>query len=239
MSVVPGVTLLIRAALAAVLLSVGASKLANTKSFAILLVSLGVPVRQKLLLHLLAWVSPLLAVALGLVMVSGLWPTASNGLLLVLIGSFSVVVCITLCKKTQESHSGSASTSQLSSKDLARGVFLTVLAAVNLWGGTAYASQVNRLPGVIMLLVALLLLSTAAATRMAKTIASFKDELPLKASGSSSLQQLVMFDTIGQDTSFRHQQDRRWPQVAHKFNIVRYGDNCASVGTKRLANKVP
>src|SRR5712692_1193246 len=174
MGVVPGVTLLIRAALVAVLLSVGASKLANTKSFAILLIRLGVPVRQKLLLYILAWAIPLLTVGLGLVIVSGLWPTVTNSLLLLLMGSFCLAEVVALRRKPQEAGFASASNSQLSGKDLTRGAFLTVVAAVNLWGGNAYAAQVNRFPGVVMLLVAIFLLSVIAATQMTKTIATLK-----------------------------------------------------------------
>src|SRR6266700_735 len=90
---------LLRATLAAVLIAAGAAKLADTRSFAMTLIGLGIPVRHRRLVRSLALAIPFIEVGVGLTMVSGIFPTVANGCALVLLGSFSLVVLVALYKR--------------------------------------------------------------------------------------------------------------------------------------------
>src|SRR6266567_1458924 len=134
-SILQVIVLLMRASLAALLVAAGAAKLADTRSFALTLLGLGVPARQRLLTRGLALIIPLLEVGLGLAVVSGLWPPVINGAVLVLMGGFSAVVIIALRRKLHVACRcfGTLSDSQFSNKGLARSLLLTSVAAVVFW----------------------------------------------------------------------------------------------------------
>src|SRR5579862_4941762 len=85
-----------RDSLAAVLVAAGAAKLADTRSFAATLRGLGIPAGQEPLIRSLAVMFPLTEVVLGIAVVSGLWPTIINVLVVVLTCSFSLVVLFAL-----------------------------------------------------------------------------------------------------------------------------------------------
>jgi uncharacterized membrane protein YphA (DoxX/SURF4 family) len=74
-----------RASLASVLVAAGAAKLADVRSFAATLKGLGVPPRQEPLIRALAFFIPLVEVVLGIALVSGLWPTVTSSVVLVLM----------------------------------------------------------------------------------------------------------------------------------------------------------
>ncbi len=168
--------LLIRASLAAVLIAVGAAKLADTRSFATTLIGLGVPARQERLVRGLAFAVPLTEVSLGLGLVSDLWPTVINGAVLVLMCGFSIIVLVALRKAPHVACRcfGALSDSQFSGKGLARSLLLTVLAVVTWWSGNIYTPPFDRSPGAVILLVAGYLLFAAAAAQAAATIAAVK-----------------------------------------------------------------
>jgi len=65
------IMLFMRASLAVVLVAAGAAKLADTRSFAVTLMGLGVPVRRQLFLRGFAIIVPLTELALGLAIISG------------------------------------------------------------------------------------------------------------------------------------------------------------------------
>src|SRR5712692_871118 len=93
------IMLFMRASLAVVLVAAGAAKLADTRSFAVTLMGLGVPVRRQLFLRGFAIIVPLTELALGLAIISGLWPTIVNGAVFALMCGFSLVVIIALRRK--------------------------------------------------------------------------------------------------------------------------------------------
>src|SRR5260370_33416846 len=131
------IILLMRASLAAVLVAAGSAKLADTRSFALTLLGLGLPVRQRLLTRGLAYAIPLLEGGLGLTVVSGLWPLVINGAVLVLLCGFRLVVIFALSRKLNVACRcfGTLSDSQFSKQGLARSLLLTLLAVVVFWSG--------------------------------------------------------------------------------------------------------
>lgn len=171
------IVLLMRASLAAVLLAAGAAKLADTRSFALTLLGLGMPVRLRLLTRGLAYAIPLLEMVLGLAIVSGLWPLFVNGAVLTLMGGFSLVVIVALSRKLNVACRcfGTLSDSQFSKQGLARSLLLTILALVVFWSGTAYTASLGWSPGFALLLVAGFLIFALAAAQAAKTIAILKE----------------------------------------------------------------
>ncbi|HEX6479222.1 MAG TPA: MauE/DoxX family redox-associated membrane protein [Ktedonobacteraceae bacterium] len=171
------IVILIRTALAAVLIAAGAAKLAGTRSFATTIMGLGVPARRKLLIRGLALIIPLLELGLGIALVSGLWPVVVNSAVLVLMTGFSLIVIVALRRKLQVACRcfGTLSDSQFTSKGLARSLLLTVLAAVIFWSGNTYSLRFDGPSWAIMLLVAGFLLFALAAAQAAKTIALLKE----------------------------------------------------------------
>lgn len=171
------VLLLCRASLVAVLIAAGAAKLADTRSFAATLKGLGIPARQEWLVRGLAFIFPLVEVILGITIVTGLWPTVVNSLVLVLMCGFSLVVMVALRKKLHVACRcfGMLRESQFSARGLVRSLFLTLLAVVVFWGGRAYALQFSGSLLAILLLVAGFLLFAIAAAQAAKTIALLKE----------------------------------------------------------------
>jgi len=173
------VLLLCRASLAAVLLAAGTAKLADTRSFAATLIGLGVPARRQLLVRGLAFIFPLVEVILGIAIVTGLWPTIINSLVLMLMCGFSLVIVVALRRKLQVACRcfGMLSDSQFSARGLARSLFLTLLAVLVFWGGRLYSLQLTGSPAAILLLVAGFLLFALAAAQAAKTIAELKERM--------------------------------------------------------------
>jgi uncharacterized membrane protein YphA (DoxX/SURF4 family) len=171
--------LLIRTSLAAVLIAAGAAKLADTHSFATTLIGLGVPARRRIVVQRLALFFPLLEVAVGIATVSGLWPTLINGIVLILMGGFSLVVLLALRRKLAVACRcfGALSDSQFSRKGLTRSIFLTVLAVVVFWSGIAFPIQFEESPAATLLLVSGFLLFAVAAAHAAKTIAILKERI--------------------------------------------------------------
>jgi hypothetical protein len=175
--VLPVVILVMRAFLAAVLVAAGAAKLADTRSFASTLKGLGVPVGRGFLLRGLALAFPLLEVGVGIAVISGLWPAFIDGIMLVLMMGFSIVVVVALYKKLHVSCRcfGTLSDSQFSVKGLVRSLILTVLAGMVFLSGNVYWPVLNRPSGANILLVAGYLLFALAAAQAAKTIAILKE----------------------------------------------------------------
>lgn len=173
------IVLLIRASLAAVLVMAGAAKLADTRSFAATFIALGVPAQRTFLLRGLALCIPLMELGLGITMVSGLWPGIINGVVLVLLASFSIVVFIALRRKLHVVCRcfGTLSDSQFTGKGLLRSLFLTLLAGVVFWSENMYPLQLHVSPGATALLVAGFLLFALAAMQAAKTIAVLKERM--------------------------------------------------------------
>jgi uncharacterized membrane protein YphA (DoxX/SURF4 family) len=169
--------LLMRTSLAAILIAAGAAKLADTHSFATTLLGLGVPARQRLLVQRLALFVPLLEGGVGIATVSGLWPTLINGIVLILMGSFSLVVLVAVRRKRAVACRcfGALSESQFSPKGLARSSFLVVVAAVVFWSGRVFPIQFETSPAAAVLLVSGFLLFAVAAAHAAKTIAILKE----------------------------------------------------------------
>src|SRR5579884_1219355 len=89
-----------RAVLAAVLVAAGAAKLADVQSFVATVRGLGLPVRQEPLLRGLALLVPLVELALGVGLASGLWPTVINGLASLFMLALSVVVIIAYARSS-------------------------------------------------------------------------------------------------------------------------------------------
>jgi uncharacterized membrane protein YphA (DoxX/SURF4 family) len=173
------IILMMRASLAGVLVAAGAAKLADTRSFATTLMSLGVPVRRQLLIRGLAFIIPLMEVGVGMAIVSGFWPTVIDSIALLLMCSFSFVVIVALRRKLNVACRcfGTLSESQFSSKGLARSVLLTVLAAAVFWGGKTYKPHFDMAPGAILLLVAGFLLFGITVAQAAKSIAILKERM--------------------------------------------------------------
>lgn len=171
---------LIRALLVAVLIAAGAAKLADIRSFATTLTGLGVSVHQENLIRGLATTIPLVEMGVGIVAVSGLWPSVINGAVLVLMGGFSVVIIIALRRHLRVTCRcfGALSDSQFSGKGLARSLFLTALAVIVFWSGNTYSLRFDGPPGAVMLLVAGYLVLAAATVQAAKTIAAIKERMP-------------------------------------------------------------
>src|SRR5215469_11388729 len=124
------IALFMRASLAAVLVAAGAAKLADTRSFALTLVGLGVPVRWQQLIRGLAIIVPLMELGLGLALISGLGPTIVNSAVLALMCGFSLLVIIALRRKLNVACRcfGALSESQFSRKGLLRSLMLTAIA---------------------------------------------------------------------------------------------------------------
>jgi uncharacterized membrane protein YphA (DoxX/SURF4 family) len=169
--------ILIRTSLAAVLVAAGAAKLADLPGFATTLMGLGVPTRPSLLIRVLTYAIPFLELGVGVVAVSGLWPTVLDGALLILMLSFSIVVIVALRRHLSVACRcfGALSASQFSGKGLARNVFLTILALGVFWSGNAYPLQFEGPPSVILLLVVGFLLFAVAAAQSARTIAILQE----------------------------------------------------------------
>jgi uncharacterized membrane protein YphA (DoxX/SURF4 family) len=165
-----------RASLAAVLVAAGAAKLADVRSFATTLRGLGMPAHYEPLIRGLAIIVPLTEVVLGIGLVSGLWPTVINAIVLVLMAGFSLVVLFALRKRLHVACRcfGMLSDSQFSKKGLARSLLLTLLAAMVLWGERVYSLRFDASPVAILLLVAGFLLFGLAAGQAAKTMAVIK-----------------------------------------------------------------
>lgn len=168
-----------RAALAAVLVAAGAAKLADVQSFVATLLGLGLPVRQEPLLRGLALLVPLVELALGVGLVSGLWPTATNGLAFLFMLALSMVVIIALRKKLTVSCRcfGMLSDSQFSGKGLVRSLLLTLLALAIFLGGMIYSLSFAAPPFAVVLLVAGFLLFALVAGQAAKSIAVIKERM--------------------------------------------------------------
>ncbi|HEV7235391.1 MAG TPA: MauE/DoxX family redox-associated membrane protein [Ktedonobacteraceae bacterium] len=171
------IVLLIRALLAVVLVAAGAAKLADTRSFAATLRGLKVPLGRGFLLRGLALGLPLVEVGAGIAVVTGFWSTIINGIVLVLMGSFSIVVVIALSMKLNVACRcfGTLSDSQFSPKGLVRSLLLTILAGVVFWAGNTYEPALNLPLGAVVPLVAGYLLFALAAAQAAKTIAILKE----------------------------------------------------------------
>src|SRR5215469_11731453 len=172
LSILEATVILVRTSLAAVLIAAGAAKLVDLRGFATTLMGLGVPTRPSLLIRVLSRAIPLLELGVGIAAVSGLWPIVLDGALLILMLSFSIVVIIALRRHLSVSCRcfGALSTSQFSSRGLARNLFLTILALGVFWSGIAYPLQFEGSPGAILLLVAGFLLFALAAAQSASTI---------------------------------------------------------------------
>ncbi len=171
------IVLLLRAALAAVLVAAGAAKLADTRSFARTLLGLGVPVRWRLLLRGLTIFIPLLELGLGLAMVGGPWPLVIDTIVLVLMAGFSIVVGIALQRKLKVACRcfGTLSDSQFSGRGLARSLLLTSMAALVFWGERVVVPQgISWQPASIVLVAGYLLFALGAA-QAAQAIAVLKE----------------------------------------------------------------
>jgi uncharacterized membrane protein YphA (DoxX/SURF4 family) len=168
-----------RASLAAVLVAAGAAKLADARSFAVTLRGLGISARLDPLIRGLAFLFPFVELLLGIALVSGLWPTLINVVVVVLMGSFSLVVLYALRRKLHIACRcfGTLSDSQFSDKGLTRSVLLTLLALVVLWGGKAYSLQFAAPPVALLLLVTGFLLFGLTAAQAAKSIAILKERM--------------------------------------------------------------
>ncbi|SRR6266566_3689828 len=171
--------LLIRSALAAVLVASGAAKLSDIRSFVMTLAGLGLPAHRPYVLRGLAISIPLLEIGVGIVAVTGLWATIINGILLVLMCSFSLIVMIALQKKVNISCRcfGALSDSQFNGKGLVRNLLLTVLALIVFLSGSASSSQIGGALGTTMLLVAGYLVFGIATTQAAKSLAAIKERM--------------------------------------------------------------
>lgn len=178
-SLIQVLLLLGRASLAAVLLAAGAAKLADGKGFATTLRGLGLPVRQEPFIRGLALLVPCIEVALGILSVAGLWSTVVNGLVLLLMCGFSLVVMMALRRKIHVACRcfGALSGSQFSGKGLVRSVLLVLLALLVFLGGRAYSFQLSAPPVAVLLLVAGFLLFALAAGQAAKSIAVLKERM--------------------------------------------------------------
>jgi len=171
------IVLLLRAALAAVLVAAGAAKLADTRSFARTLMGLGVPVRWRLPLRTLSIFIPLLELGLGLAIVGGLWPLVIDTIVLVLMVGFSIVVGIALQRKLKVACRcfGTLSDSQFSSRGLARSLLLASMAALVFWGERVVVPQgISWQPASILLVSGYLLFALGAA-QAAQSIAVLKE----------------------------------------------------------------
>lgn len=171
------VVLLMRASLAAVLVAAGAAKLADTRSFALTLRGIGLPVRPPWLIRGLALATPLLELGSGLAAVSGLWPQLINGIVLVLMCGFSLVVVVALSRKLNVACRcfGTLSDSQFSRRGLVRSLLLVLCAALVFGGEQAGIAGVDGGLGMNLLLVAGFLLFALAAAQAAKTLAILKE----------------------------------------------------------------
>ena len=168
-----------RASLAAVLVAAGAAKLADIKGFTATLRGLGMPDNHGSFTRGVAFIISLVEVVLGIALVSGLWPTIVNVMVLVLYCSFTLVVIIALSRRVNVACRcfGMLSDSQFSSKGLIRSVLLTLLALVVFLGGRTYSLQFDGPPIAILLLVAGFLLFGLAAWQAAKSIAVIKERM--------------------------------------------------------------
>ncbi len=168
-----------RASLAAVLVAAGAAKLADVRSFAATLRGLGIPARLEPLIRGQAFLFPLLEVILGIALISGLWPTIINVVVVVLMGSFSLVVLYALRRRLHVACRcfGTLSDSQFSGKGLTRSLLLTLLAIVVFWGGNVYSLQFDAPPIAILLLVVGFLLFGLTAAQAARSIAVLKERM--------------------------------------------------------------
>lgn len=171
------IVLLLRALLAAVMVAAGAAKLADTRSFALTLRGIGLPVRPAGLIRGLALAVPLLELGVGLAAISGIWPQLINGLMLALLGIFSVVVVVALSRRLNVACRcfGTLSDSQFSRRGLLRSVLLTLGAAVVFVGEQTGFARVSGGSGLNLLLVAGFLLFALAAAQAAKTLAILKE----------------------------------------------------------------
>ncbi|HEX7737172.1 MAG TPA: MauE/DoxX family redox-associated membrane protein [Ktedonobacteraceae bacterium] len=170
--------LLMRAVLAAVLVAAGAAKLADTRSFALTLRGIGLPVRPPWLVRGLALATPLLELGSGLAAISGLWPQLISGVMLVLMCGFSLVVVVALSRRLNVTCRcfGTLSDSQFSGRGLLRSLLLTLCAALVFVGEQAGLARVNGGGlGMNLLLVAGFLLFALAAAQAAKTLAILKE----------------------------------------------------------------
>jgi len=170
---------LARASLAAVLVAAGAAKLADVRGFAVTLGGLGIATRLDFLIRGLAFLFPSLELLLGIALVSGLWPTLINIVVVVLMGSFSLVVLYALRRKLHVACRcfGTLSDSQFSGKGLTRSILLTLLAIIVLGGGRAYSLQFVAPPVAILLLVSGFLLFGLTAAQAARSIAVLKERM--------------------------------------------------------------
>jgi uncharacterized membrane protein YphA (DoxX/SURF4 family) len=153
----------IRAALAAVLIAAGASKLADRSSFTQTLVGLGL---KSTYAPMLAVTIPLLEVGLGLGLVASLWPYPVSAAVLAMLVLFSLVTlaAIQLRSRVECRCFGSLTESQFGTSGLIRVLVLTSLAGVN-FGFVAIGKLRFDVPlqAVVLLSVAYLLFGICAA----------------------------------------------------------------------------
>jgi hypothetical protein len=140
---------------------------------------LGIPTRQKSLLKWLTLAIPLTEIGIGIMSISGFWPTLINSLLFLLMSSFTIVVSIALLKKLHIECRcfGSLSDSQFSRKGLARSIFLTFLAAVVFWSSDFSSSYIGGSLGPPILLIAGYIVFAVVVMQATQTITLLKEEI--------------------------------------------------------------
>jgi uncharacterized membrane protein YphA (DoxX/SURF4 family) len=174
------IVLILRAFLAAILVTSGAAKMADRQGFATTLMTLGLSIRPVYLVLGLSVAIPLLEIGIGVFLVSGFWPSMLNIAVLVLMGSFTLITIFALRKKLSVACRcfGALSDSQFNRKGLVRSLLLTGSALLVFWGGNTYSLGFDGSPSSIILLVAGYLILAGVAAQAAKTIAMLKARLP-------------------------------------------------------------
>lgn len=169
-----------RAVLATILIVAGSVKLIDLKSFSFTLMRLGIFTHQRLLLRGLSWIVPLLELAVGLALVSGLWTMLTTSAALLLMMLFTAVTGYALTRGVSVECRcfGALSSSSFTKAGLLRNVILTFTAAYILVGEHMYALRYEIIPLPTLLTVVGYMVFGIVAAQAAMTIAASKENMP-------------------------------------------------------------
>jgi uncharacterized membrane protein YphA (DoxX/SURF4 family) len=129
----------LRALLAVLLITAGAAKLADIRGFTTTLQALGVSVHSENVLRSTAFSIALIEVVVGLASIAGFLQSVINGLVLLLVVGFMLIVIFALRKAPYITCRcfGALSDSQFSAWSLVRNVLFVLGAIVVFWWGLA------------------------------------------------------------------------------------------------------